>query len=58
VQIFAIPIRNEQTGEIRVVEIMCGFHVQAQVEALHHLFKQEGWRKATALQAEVAARVA
>lgn len=51
VQKFVIPVRNESTGEIRLVEVMSTYHADAQVEALYLLFKQEGWRKATAFHA-------
>ena len=51
VQKFVIPVRNEFTGEVRLVEVVSGYYADAQVEALHVLFKREGWRKATALHA-------
>lgn len=49
---YLVPVRNEFTGEIRVVEILSNYQADAQIEALQRLFKQEGWRKATALQPE------
>jgi hypothetical protein len=50
---YLIPVRNEATGEVRKVEVESGFHADAQIQALHQLFWQEGWRKATALRPEV-----
>jgi hypothetical protein len=50
-----IPVRNESTGEVRVVEVESVHDADAQIAALHQLFKQEGWRKATALQPEALA---
>ena len=47
-----IPVRNEVTGEVRVVEVSSGHAVDAQVSALHLLFRLEGWRKAIALPPE------
>jgi hypothetical protein len=47
---FQIPVRNETTGEVRVVEVQSGHDADAQILALHLLFKQEGWRKATAMR--------
>ncbi len=49
---FQVPVRNEHTGEIRVVEILSGHVADAQIEALERLFHQEGWRKAVALRPE------
>ncbi len=49
---YLIPVRNETTGEVKVVEILSGHDADAQVSALLQLFKQEGWRKATALRPE------
>ena len=49
---YLIPVRNEYTGEVRVVEVESGHDADAQIVALHQLFKQEGWRKATALRPE------
>lgn len=51
-QKFLIPVRNEFTGEVRVIEVQSGYETDAQVEALHRLFKQHGWCKATALRCE------
>jgi len=48
---FQIPVRNESTGEIRLVGVARSHETDAQIEALQTLFKQEGWRKATALRA-------
>ncbi len=48
---FQIPVRNESTGEIRLVGVARSHEIDAQIEALQTLFKQEGWRKATALRA-------
>ena len=47
---FQIPVRNETTGEVRVVEVQSRHDADAQILALHLLFRQEGWRKATALR--------
>lgn len=47
---YLIPVRNDSTGEVRIVEVQSGFDIDAQVTALHRLFKQDGWRRATALQ--------
>ncbi|MGH2442813.1 MAG: hypothetical protein ACRDFX_06580 [Chloroflexota bacterium] len=38
---------------MRVVDIESSFHKDAQISALHRVFTQEGWRKATALNAEI-----
>lgn len=46
---YFVPVRNEATGEVRIVEVVSSFGPDAQVEALQHVFKSEGWRKATAL---------
>jgi hypothetical protein len=46
---FCIPVRNEFTGEIRLVRVLSDYHGDAQVEALHTVFRGEGWTKATAL---------
>ena len=55
---YQIPVRNDDTGEVRIVEVSSTYEVDAQVEALQQLFKRDGWRKCTALhaEAEVAAR--
>lgn len=52
---YLVPVRNEDTGEVRIVEVLSGYAVDAQVEALQQLFKHEGWRKATALLPDVTA---
>lgn len=52
---YQIPVRNELTGEVRMVEVHTGHVVDAQIAALQRLFKEEGWRKATALFPEIAA---
>jgi hypothetical protein len=49
---YRVPVRNEHTGEIRVVEILSRYFADAQTEALELLFRQEGWRKAVAFQPE------
>lgn len=46
---FLVPVRNEFTGEIRVVVVTSSYGTDAQIEALHELFRSEGWSKATAL---------
>lgn len=51
-QTFLIPVRNETTGEVRIVEVQSGYDADAQIAALHRLFKEEGWRKARALRPE------
>lgn len=51
-QTFQVPVRNEFTGEIRVVEVLSGHVADAQIAALERVFKEEGWRKATALLPE------
>jgi len=53
-QRYLIQVRNEFTGDVRVIEVHSGHGADAQVTALHLLFKQEGWRKATALLPEMA----
>jgi hypothetical protein len=55
---FFIPVRNELTGEVRVVEVAAEYFVDAQVVALQRLFQDEGWRKALALAPEAATQVA
>ncbi len=50
---YQIPVRNDDTGEIRIVEVSSAYEVDAQIEALQQLFKRDGWRKCTALHAEV-----
>lgn len=49
---FLVSVRNDCTGEIRTVEVQSTHGADAQVEALHQLFKQEDWRRATAMQPE------
>jgi hypothetical protein len=49
---YQVPVRNDDTGEVRVVEVSSAYEVDAQVEALQQLFKQDGWRKCTASRAE------
>jgi len=50
---FLVPVRNEFTGEVRIVPICCAYDKDAQVEALRELFLREGWRKATALEPQL-----
>jgi hypothetical protein len=52
VRTYDIQVRNETTGEVRVVAVESDFDVDAQVAALHRLFHEEGWRRATALKPE------
>ncbi len=47
---YSVTVRNEHTGEMRVVEVSSSFHTDAQIEALMILFHEEGWNKARALQ--------
>lgn len=54
VNTFFVPVRNELTGEVLVVEIASGYFADAQVSALQQVFKREGWRKATALRPDAA----
>ncbi|HEX6508581.1 MAG TPA: hypothetical protein VF221_13210 [Chloroflexota bacterium] len=49
---YQIPVRNDDTGEIQVVEVLCTYEVDAQVEALQQLFRTNGWHRCTALRAE------
>lgn len=51
VNTFIVAVRNELTGEIRHVEIVCDYDKDAQVLALVSMFRQQAWRKATALPA-------
>jgi hypothetical protein len=51
---YDIQVRNETTGEVRVVVVECDFDVDAQVAALHRLFHEEGWRRATAMKPQTA----
>ena len=55
---FAVSVRNDSTGEVRVVEVASAYGVDAQIEALRELFKHFGWRRATALPATSAVPVA
>lgn len=48
-QTYLVPVRNELTSEVRVVEVCCGYHADAQVEALSRVFHELGWRKSRAL---------
>jgi len=48
VQVFSVSVRNELTAEIRTVAVPAEFAADAQIAALHMLFREEGWRKATA----------
>jgi hypothetical protein len=50
---FLVPVRNEFTGEVRVVPVNCAYDKDAQIEALRELFLREGWRKATALEPQM-----
>jgi hypothetical protein len=52
---YQVPVRNDDTGEVRVVEVSSTYEVDAQVEALQQLFKRDGWRKCTASRAEASA---
>jgi hypothetical protein len=49
---YQVPVRNDDTGEVRVIEVSSAYEVDAQVEALQQIFKSDGWRKCTALQAK------
>jgi hypothetical protein len=44
-----VQVRNEFTGEVRVIEVQAEYFRDAQVIALVQLFHVDGWRKATAL---------
>lgn len=46
---YLVPVRNELTAEVRVVEVVCRYPADAQVEALSRLFHELGWRKSCAL---------
>lgn len=46
---YSIPVRNETTGEVRIVQVLSTYGPDAQVEALQQVFKHARWRKATAL---------
>jgi hypothetical protein len=49
---YEIPVRNDSTGEVRVVAVSSVFEVDAQVEALQQLFRSDGWHKCTAMRPE------
>ena len=49
---FLVPVRNEHTGEVRVVEIASAYAADAQIEALYQVFRESRWNKATALLPE------
>ena len=51
-QNYRVQVRNEHTGEVRIVEILSGHGADAQTAALQQLFRQEGWRKAVAFKPE------
>lgn len=55
---FIISVRNDSTGEVRVLHVVSDYWANAQVQALHYLFHKEGWRKATAMQPAVVAQAA
>jgi len=52
---FRVPVRNELTGEVRIVEIASTYDRDAQVLALQLLFKSADWRRATAMVPELSA---
>jgi hypothetical protein len=49
VDTYLVPVRNELTTEVRVVEVVCCHPADAQVEALSRVFHELGWRKSRAL---------
>lgn len=49
VHTYLVPVRNELTTEVRVVEVVCHHPADAQMEALSRLFHELGWRKTCAL---------
>jgi hypothetical protein len=55
---YSVSVRNEDTGEVRVVEIVSEYFVDAQIVALQRMFKTEGWRKSVALTPEARTHVA
>jgi hypothetical protein len=57
-EVFSIPVCNELSGEIRIVDIASEYFADAQVAALHRMFAAEGWRKAVALMPEARTQVA
>lgn len=52
VDTYLIPVRNEFTGEVRVVAVASHHVTDAQISALQLLFRDAGWRKAIALLPE------
>jgi UTP:GlnB (protein PII) uridylyltransferase len=52
VSTFTVCVKNEMTGEVRLIEVQCVYGPDAQVQALQRLFREEGWRKAVALMPE------
>lgn len=50
--LYRVPVRNELTGEVRVLDVLASFITDAQIEALQRLFREENWRKAVALPGE------
>lgn len=50
--IYTVQVRNEFSGEVRVIEVEAEYFRDAQVAALVQLFHNDGWRKATALVPE------
>jgi hypothetical protein len=55
---YLIPVRNEFTGEERIVEIESAYDVDAQIAALRAVFDEHGWRKATAMLPQPATETA
>ncbi|HEX6506964.1 MAG TPA: hypothetical protein VF221_04960 [Chloroflexota bacterium] len=51
-ELYAVPVCNELTGEMQIVSVSCGSSLDAQIEALRLVFRNQGWHKARALQAE------
>lgn len=47
---YKVVVRNEITGEVEMVPVACSCFQDAQIEALVFLFRNQGWRKAVALQ--------
>jgi hypothetical protein len=52
--LYEVVVCNELTGEVERVRLTSSCSQEAQVDALVHLFKEQGWRKAVAWQAELA----
>ena len=48
--VYDVLVRNELTGELTTVVVTAIGAVNAQVEALHHVFHSAGWHKAVAMQ--------